>query len=166
VMTVNFVVRGALTLAFLVGLVGATRLARRSVVGAGLLGVRGIGAFLLAAFPTDVGSGPPTVHGQIHVLVAAVAFVGGAVGELLLSRHIAEEPRLRGLGSTAPALAWTSVVFLVITLLGLSLPFVARHAYGLVERVFIGLVLLWMLVVALQLLRAPSSPSRGLAAPA
>ena len=58
------------------------------------------------------------------------------------------------------------MAFPLINLPGLSVPFVARHAYGLVERVFIGLVLLWMLLVALQLLRAPTSPSRGSAAPA
>jgi len=89
-MTGNFVVRGAHTLAFRAGPLATTRLAQRSALRVGLLGAWGVGAFLLAASPTDVGSGPPTVHGPIHLLVAAAAFVGGAVGELWLSRHLAD----------------------------------------------------------------------------
>src|SRR5580704_7825043 len=65
VMTANFVVRGLLSLAFLVGLTGATGIASRSRVGIGLLGAWGVGAFLLAVFPTDVGTSGTTLHGEL-----------------------------------------------------------------------------------------------------
>lgn len=151
-MTANFVVRGVLTISFLGGLAGATDVTRRSGVGTALLGVWGVGAFLLAAFPTDVGS-TTTVHGDVHLAVAAVAFAGGAFGEWLLSRHLSEEPRLRSLASGAQVVASLAVLFFVVVLCSIGVPYLFHHVFGLVERIFIGLVLLWMLLVAAGLVR-------------
>lgn len=160
VMTVNFVVRGLLTFAFLVGLLGVTQLGKSARVGIALLAVWGAGAFVLAAFPTDVGS-VVTVHGTIHNLTALVAFTGGAFGALLLSLHFPQENRLRRLTTTAEIIGVLGVVAYFVTGAGF---FVHRlsHAFGLIERVFIGLVLLWMLVVAIQLLL---SDRRGTGSP-
>ena len=162
VMTVNFVVRGLLSFAFLVGVVGATQLGRTARVGLALLGIWGAGAFVLAAFPTDVGT-VVTVHGTIHNLTAAVAFTGGAFGALFLSLHFHAEERLRRIETVARLLAVLAVVMYFVTLGAL---FIRRlsHVFGLVERVFIGLVLLWILVVALRLLL--SDRTREIAAPA
>lgn len=152
VMTINFVVRGLLTFAFLAGLVGATRLGKNARLGVVLLAIWGAGAFILAAFPTDVGS-VVTVHGTIHNLTALVAFTGGAFGTLALSFHFAPEERLRPLDVGARVLSALAVVMYFATAGAL---FIHRlsHVFGLVERLFIGLVLLWMLVVAIQLLRS------------
>lgn len=150
VMTVNFVVRGLLTFAFLFGAVGATRWGRTARAGLALLAIWGAGAFILAASPTDVGS-VVTVHGTIHNLTAAVAFLGGAFGTLLLSFHLAGEERLRRIDLAARVIAGLSVVMVFVTL-GASVIHRLAHVFGLVERIFIGLVLLWILLVALQLL--------------
>jgi hypothetical membrane protein len=162
VMTVNFVIRGLLTFAFLVGLSGATRLGKYARVGLALLAVWGAGAFVLAAFPTDVGT-VVTVHGTIHNLTALVAFTGGAFGTLALSLHFRAEERLRRLDAAARLIAVLGVVMYFATASAL---FIRRlsHIFGLVERLFIGLVLLWMLVVAIQLLR--SNRSASVASPA
>jgi hypothetical protein len=150
VMAANFVVRGLLTFAFLFGLVGASRLGKTARVGLALIALWGAGAFILAAFPTDVGT-MVTVHGMIHNSTAAVAFLGGAFGTLFLSLHFNAEERLRPIAATARILASLGVVMCFVTLGAL---FIRRlsHVFGLVERVFIGLVLLWILIVALQLL--------------
>jgi hypothetical protein len=150
VMAVNFVIRGLLTFAFLLGLVGATRLGKTARVGLALLAVWGAGAFVLAVSPTDVGT-MVTVHGTIHNITAAVAFTGGAFGALLLSTHFPAEERLRPLGSPARILSALAVVMYFATLAALFLRRLS-HVFGLIERLFIGLVLLWILVVALQLL--------------
>jgi hypothetical membrane protein len=152
VMTVNFVIRGLLTFAFLVGLVGATRLRKYARVGIALLAVWGAGAFILAAFPADVGT-VVTVHGTIHNLTALVAFTGGAFGTLALSLHFRSEERLRRLDLGARIIAALAVVMYFATAAELFLRRLS-HTFGLVERLFIGLVLLWMLVVAIQLLRS------------
>jgi hypothetical membrane protein len=157
VMTVNFVVRGLLTLSFLLGLSATTSIARRSPVGVGLLGVWALGAFVLAAFPTDVGTGP-TVHGSIHLVTAVVAFIAGAVGTLLLSLQFKHEPRLAPLRTTALVLSILSVLALLVLFVGDVRPRIGDEVGGLLERVFLGLVLLWMAWVAFGLLHSDPAP--------
>lgn len=152
VMTINFVLRGLMGLAFLLGLAGTTRLVREARVGAALVAVWGVGALLLAAFPTDVGP-PVTVHGAIHVVVGLLAFAGGSIGELLLSLHFTDEPRLRSWARGATAVSVLAIVMLFVYFIGDKISRVAPFS-GLLERGFIGLVLLWMLVTAIQLLRS------------
>jgi hypothetical protein len=162
VMTVNFVVRGILSLSFLFGLVGATTLGRRSPVGVALLGAWGLGAFVLAASPTDVGTGT-TLHGMIHLVTAALAFVAAAVGEVILSIRCGEEPRLARARTTALLVSALAVLALLGLFYVQQRPRLVAEAFGLVERVFLGLVLLWIAVVSVYLLRSDrtASPSGG-----
>ncbi len=155
VMAANFVVRGVLSLAFLVGLSGATGLLARSRLGAALLAVWGVGAFVLAVSPTDVSATETTTHGKVHLLVAFIAFLAAAVGELLLSRRFSEEPRLRPIESAATVLAALSLVALLFLFGGTVVPYLLHHVFGLLERVFLAFVLVWILVVSLFLLRRP-----------
>jgi hypothetical membrane protein len=157
VMTLNFVVRGVFSLSFLAGLTASTGIGARSRTGCALLAVWGVGAFVLAASPTDLGTTETTVHGQLHLAVAFLAFVAAAVGELLLSRHFSEEPRLRGIAESARVLSGLGVLALILMFVGVAVPYLAHHASGLLERVFLGFVLLWMLVVALYLRTAGRS---------
>jgi len=165
IMTVNFVVRGLLSVSFLVGIGSATGVATRSRVGTALLGVWAIGAFLLAAFPTDIGTTETTVHGQLHLLIALVAFVAAAVGVVLMARRFSEEDRLRPIASSAQGIAILTLLAFVVFVLATPMPFLEKHAYGLLERIFIGLVLLWILVVSLYLLRSGSPVHRERRAP-
>ena len=165
IMTVNFVVRGLLSVSFLVGIGSATGVATRSRVGTALLGVWAIGAFLLAAFPTDIGTTETTVHGQLHLLIALVAFVAAAVGVVLMARRFSEEERLRPIASPAQGIAILTLLAFVVFVLATPMPFLEKHAYGLLERIFIGLVLLWILVVSLYLLRSGSPVHRERRAP-
>ena len=160
VMTINFVLRGLLSLLFLVGLA-------RTIESAGgrwtqyrggfvLLGVWGVGALLLAAFPTDVPATPVSWHGAIHLVVALIAFLAGAFGILLLALRFGENRTLAPAREWAVALGALSVV---LCLLELGLPFAAPHLAdrigGLTERLFLGSVLLWILLVALFLRASP-----------
>jgi hypothetical protein len=161
VMTANFVVRGVLSLSFIYGLTQATALARRTPLGVGLLGAWGVGAFILAASPTDVGTGSPTLHGTIHLVVASIAFLAGAIGELLLARNFTAEERLAVFQNPAVVLAILATIFCLVTFAATGAPRLVHGAFGLVERIFIGLVLLWMLLVSLFLLRDHSPSARG-----
>ncbi|MGI0130389.1 MAG: DUF998 domain-containing protein [Thermoplasmata archaeon] len=153
VMTVNFVVRGILSLAFLYGLVGATTLGRRAPVGVALVGVWALGAFVLAASPTDVGPSA-TLHGMVHLATAAIAFLTASVGAVLLSFRSRDEPRLAAVRVPLLAVAGSTVVALLGLLYVEQRARLAAEAFGLIERVFLGLVLLWILLVALYLLRS------------
>jgi hypothetical membrane protein len=146
VMTINFVVRGLLSLALVWVLSRAMSKSGLSRAGLVLLAVWGIGALVLAIFPTDLAGAKPTLHGVIHLFVALLAFICGAIGELLLALHFARDGRWRSLHTPALVIAILAIFMFVLLLLA-AFP----HAYGLVERTFIGLVLLWILVVALRL---------------
>ena len=153
VMTINFVNRGVLSLFFVFGFVGALRQAGESLGryrgGLMLLGTWGIGAFLLAAFPTDVPSTPVSWHGAIHLVVALVAFVAGGLGTLWVSLRVGSDPVLRGAKNFAAPISIVAAVSLVLLFGTLSGP-----TGGLVERVFIGSVLLWELATSIYLIRS------------
>ncbi len=150
IMTLNFVLRGLLSLALVAALALAISRPALSRAGLVLVGLWAVGAFLLAIFPTDIAGQTVTQHGKIHLLVASLAFLCGVIGELLLSWRFARDERWRALGSPSRVIAILALVALVAVVLGTSSAALA-HVFGLIERIFIGLVLLWMLVIALQL---------------
>ena len=151
VMTINFVVRGLLSLALVWALSRAASKSGLSRTGLVLLAIWGIGALVLALFPTDLAGAKPTLHGVIHLFVALLAFICGAIGELLLALRFAKAEPWRSLRAPALVIAILAIILFVILLMS-AFP----HAYGLVERIFIGLVLLWMLVVALRMRSFPA----------
>ena len=116
-MALNFVNRGLLSLAFLytfgrtLSFLGVDSAKYRGVF---LLGVWGVGALLLALFPTDVPATPVSWHGLIHLVVAFLAFVGGALGVLGLSLQFGHDPALRDLKKFALPVAAIAVLFLVL----------------------------------------------------
>lgn len=155
VMTLNFVIRGLLSASLLLALIRATARAGRSRAGLVLLGVWTAGAVLLAIFPTDLSGSRHTIHGAVHLLVALIAFVSVAAAEVLLSLRFAADPRLRSLQVPAALLAAITVLALLADLVApVLLP--NANVFGLCERVFLGLALLWMLVVALRLRSFPA----------
>ncbi len=164
VMTVNFVVRGVLSTLFLLALwrVARSTAEGRAAVRAGtaFLGIWAVGAFLLAAFPTDVPSTPISWHGAIHLVVALLAFFGGAVGVFALADHFEALPSLRAAKEWAFPLAIVVVVLFVVELgAGFAVPHLAARVGGLTERLFLGSVLLWILLVSVYLGFAPARPS-------
>ncbi|HYA56234.1 MAG TPA: DUF998 domain-containing protein [Nitrososphaerales archaeon] len=163
VMTLNFINRGVLSLCFLFGVVltvystetANARLRR----GAYAFAVWSVGALLLAAFPTDVPATPVSWHGAIHLLVAILAFLGGAFGALYISLGMVGSGPVARARSFALPLAVLSVFLCLVELLG---PFAApgffSHYGGLVERVFLSSVLLWVTAVSVKMLANPPLP--------
>ena len=153
VMTLNFVNRGLLSLAFLYAFgrtLGSSRVdSARYRDGILLIGIWGVGALLLALFQTDVPATPVSWHGLIHLVVAFLAFVGGSLGVLRLSLQFGDDPVLRGAKRLALPIAVVAVLFLVLLFgLPVMLPHIATRIGGLTERVLIGTVLVWMLAVS------------------
>lgn len=168
VMTINFLNRGLLSFAFLFAFLGSVRLAgadaSRFRAGVYLFGAWSAGAVLLALFPTDVPATPVSWHGAIHIVVAVLAFLGGAFGALTLSLRMRGVEAFEGVGRYAVPLALLSVVLCVADLLGGSVvPRFDSHFGGLLERLFLGSVLLWVSVVSAYEVahanpRAPTAP--------
>jgi hypothetical membrane protein len=153
VMDVNFVIRGALSLAFVYGLYRAWPKALKAPrASLALIGAWGLGAFVLAVSPTDI-SGPATLHGTVHLVTAFLAFLFVTVGVLGLSYSGPEGLPWPTIRPYAQAIAVLTAISLVVLFVGVGVPRIEHHWFGLLERIFLGLALLWMLVVSLYLLR-------------
>ena len=156
IMTINFLNRGVFSLLFVLAFRRTLDLIKvnRSGFKTGLylLGAWAIGALLLAVFPTDVPSTPVSWHGAIHLVVAIVAFIGGAFGTLAISQEMGQ---LREFGGLRRFVQPLSVVAVMLWLVDFVMPFVSRHLNsdigGLVERLFLGSVLLWLAVVSVYI---------------
>jgi hypothetical membrane protein len=155
VMSINFIIRGLLSLAAVQAIRDGLPSASRSRIGEVLLGIWAIGAIILAFSPTDLPGQHPTLHGVIHLLVAVVAFIAGAVGALLISLRLRTDPHMRSVAPAAVAIAAAACFMLLV--IGLQVG--ARHYGGLTERLFLGLVLLCLAVVAARL-QSLTTPAR------
>jgi len=159
VMTLNFINRGVLSLCFLFALLltanSSDTTSPRFIRGSYLFAVWSIGALLLAAFPTDVPATPVSWHGAVHLVVAILAFIGGAFGALYISLGMAgNKPVAKARGLASP-LAEIAVVLCFVELLGGLAPGLNANYGGVIERVFLGSVLLWMGSVSAVMLARP-----------
>ncbi|MDV3277467.1 MAG: DUF998 domain-containing protein [Nitrososphaerales archaeon] len=156
IMTLNFLNRGLFSLVFLYAMLRAIDLRggvrNRYRAGVALLGVWAVGAFILAAFPTDVPPSAPTLSGAIHLVVAVISFVGGSFGALGLSLQFKRDPAFQRVTRFALPISLLAValVFLLFGLPGVA-PAFAQRMNGLLERVFLASVLLWMLALSVHL---------------
>ena len=161
IMTLNFINRGVLSLCFLFALALTANtfdtMGPRFRRGAYLFAVWSVGALLLAAFPTDVPAAPISWHGAIHVVVAVLAFLGGASGAAYISLGMAGNRPLARARRVALPLAALTVLLLPVEILGAAVvPGLSSGYGGLTERLFLGSVLLWMGAVSLILMMAPA----------
>lgn len=161
VMTLNFVNRGVLSLCFLFAIMIAANSndtpSARLKRGGWLFSAWSVGALLLAAFPTDVPASPVSWHGAIHLVVALVAFLGGAFGSVYISIGMANNRTLDRSRGVAVPLAYLSVALLLAQLVGGAFHGFASSYGGLVERCFLGSVLLWVAVVSAVMLEKPKT---------
>lgn len=119
-----------------------------------------VGALLLAAFPTDVPSTPISWHGAVHLVVAIFAFLGGAFGALYLSIGMAGNRALARARGVALPLACLAVVLCIAEISGgFVVPGLYADYGGLIERLFLGSVLLWVGAVSAVMLSRSMGPS-------
>lgn len=164
IMTINFVNRGLLSLAFLFAFIGTIRLTGEKFsqyrAGVFLLGTWSIGALLLATFPTDVPATPISWHGAIHLVVAVIAFLTGAFGALILSLRMSGNKTLRNLRRFALPISALAVVFCLLELLApFVTPHLAAHFGGFFERLFLGTLLIWIATISAYMLLKHESTS-------
>ncbi len=131
--------------------------AARSSAALGLLGLALAGLVVAAVFPTDVSvegrftTTITTTSGRIHGVASAVAYLSLIGAALLLTRSFAADPRWRGFHPTARLLALALPLGLGGSVLG-----AATSVMGVPQRLFLGLVVLWLVLTARQLRRVAS----------
>ncbi|MGH8111176.1 MAG: DUF998 domain-containing protein [Rhodanobacteraceae bacterium] len=114
-----------------------------------------------AAEFTDVPGQPPTVHGDIHVIASAVAFLSVTFAMLLQAWWMRLDPRWHPHSRSALVVAAVAFVALWAYALIISVASIPR---GLGEKVVIVLILIWLWRAAWWLVRAP--PIKPVAPPA
>lgn len=147
-MDINFLLRCALSLAAVLALWSALPRGLFNRIGLVLLGAWAVGSGILAFFSDDLEGALPTVHGEIHLLVATIAFLCCLLATLFLTITLARrwrrQPVVIGL-----ILSW------VIAAVGQFL--LVRHGFtpgsldGFYERIFLGFELLWIVLAMAQL---------------
>ena len=109
-------------------------------------------AFVLAAFLTDPSSAVSTAHGKIHDLATFIAFLCGGFGVLLISLGMRDQG-MSGLRKIALPIGAMSALLSIVTILIILLsPGFSEKYWGIVERIFMGSVILWILIVSSYLL--------------
>lgn len=146
VMDLNFLLRCALSLAIAGALSQAVRLNWRIRSGLALLLVWAICSGLLAFFADDVEGQPQRGSGVVHLVLAFIAFTAVAIGAIQISVGLVSDPSWR---RVRPLLLVISIAGAAAYLL-LGAVLKRHHAEdGLYERIFLGLELLWITIVAL-----------------
>ena len=147
IMAVNFVNRGLFSLLFIIGFIITINSKKsRYKIGLILFGIWSIGAFILAFNPADV-TPPVTIHGTIHQITALITFFGGSFGILALSIRMRTEDKFKEITKYTLPLSILSVISLVILFSHIS------SYFGLIERIFLASILLWMLIISSHLLK-------------
>ena len=165
-MDIAFFVGGVSILAFVAGAFLATSRKTRSLVGFLLLGVWGLASVAIAFAHPDVEDthGYPgtvqafaassSVHGKVHLAIAAVLFLSMVLGLAASSVHLGREPWLRPVQRTARLIAAAALVGLLLTD-----PLGTRGIYGIMERGVSLLGFAWVVMIALRLRRDQHDPA-------
>lgn len=124
----------------------ATAEAQRSVLASLLFALAGLALPVVAATPLYAGTPHENLAHLLHGLTAQGTFLTLSFGMLLLSYRWRHDPRLGAHLHTGVILAWLATVFL-------WLQFFARHLpHGLMQKLLIVLMLLWLAWAARRLL--------------
>ena len=147
-MNVNFLGRAVTTFCAVAAInrVGWPSNLRRA--GTVLMSVGGLCSAVLAFFPTDVGPGPATAVGAVHLFVAGSGFLAALAGILVLTRWI----RLSAELTKAFPAALTLATIAAVGLASLGLTTVLRpDLLGLAERICLAGVLGWAMAVCMAI---------------
>jgi hypothetical protein len=147
-MDLNFLLRGALSLAAVraIALVAPDPQDARMLLGLRLLRIWAAASALLAFFPDDPAGTRVKWHGDVHLVLALIAFLCVLVGTIAVSGALRSVPRFARAAHGLTALAWAALIPLL--LLGHS-HLRHRSLGGLYEKLFLGIELIWLLVAAL-----------------
>lgn len=153
-MTVTFFSQslGSFALAAIVYRVGSGQ--RRSRIGGALFIVAAIGGVVAGVFPADPASPySRTPTGTIHMAAGLIRFLALCFALPLLSAALAEHPHFE---KVAKILTFLGVLF-VITFVVSIVVLANINLFGLGQRTFITVLLVWMSTAVYPMIRRPES---------
>jgi hypothetical protein len=111
-----------------------------------------------AFFPSSGSRGPPTsIIDVIHTVAALTGFIGFIVAAFLFSRRLSKDSLWRAYGTYSKATGILATIFLILFVVSGPLH---TGFFGILQRLFVGVVLLCIEVMAIKLLRF-SSQAKG-----
>jgi hypothetical membrane protein len=147
-MDLNFLLRGLLSLAAVRAITVAARheeCSPRLRLGLRLLTGWAVASALLAFFPDDPVGTHSRWHGDVHLVLAFVAFICVLVGAMMVANALRAIPRWRPVAAPLTVLAWAALIPLLL----LGHTHLRRNSLGgLYEKLFLGVELIWLLVAA------------------
>lgn len=150
VMDLNFLLRCGFSLAIAAALYHVVGARGRARAGLALLVTWAVCSGLLAFFADDLEGQSQRGSGVVHIVLAFVAFTAIAVGAIQISLSLASDPAWRPVARVMLAVSVAGAV--AFLLLGAAVRH-HRAPDGLYERVFLGLELLWIIIVAVATAR-------------
>ena len=148
IMNVGLFLLGILIIAFAFGLYLGINEGRSSKIGPTLLAVSGAGFMATGLFPCDPSCVNVTFTGKMHVVSARIAWIGMILALLFIAQRFKKDRQWRSYR------LYTVATALVTLILALMLLFIRIDGWmGALQRVFLGVRLLWIEVVAIKLLR-------------
>jgi hypothetical membrane protein len=152
VQNANFFIFGILVVAFAFGLHRGIGDGKGSRLGPILVGIFGIITVAQAFLPCDPGCDFKSLIGALHNLTGLSSFLILCVGILVTSRRLKRDPNWQSYRRYSLITGVAALVSLVAWI-GISKAAGVDAVNGVLQRVFIGIVLLWIEVVAIQLFR-------------
>lgn len=145
-MVAAFLLLGALTLVFTLGLRRALGVGIPAVIASALVGLFSVATIGSGLARCDPGCGGASTSNQLHTLITYTGLGALVLATLVLPFAIAHDPRWRGF---RPYSWLTGLLATAIFLRG----FAAFGGEGLGQRLFVSLLFLWIVLVALRLQR-------------
>ena len=149
IQSIGFLTIGILVEIFIAGLLFSIRGKRGFKLSIGLLVCFGFGLLLIGAFRMDPVGAPHTVEGTIHSVTAATVFFLFPIAVLLMAPSLKSESHWKGRYVHTVA---TSTLTLAFMIGRLCLP-AQLSWFGLYERILVLNTIIWVELMAVQLLR-------------
>ena len=155
VQTLAFVISGLGVLALAYAIHRLTAGIRGSLLGSVFIAIYGLGALVVAIFPTDridtkADVWSQSTTGWIHSITAFVAYLSVITGMLILTWTFARDARWRSLVVGSALLAGAALALLFVQTEG---PWI-----GLMQRLMITAVSGWLILVSLRVRNIASAP--------
>ena len=150
IMTVTFFSQSVGSLALAAIMMGEGPGQRRFRIGSGLFIIAAIGGVIAGVFPADPASPySRTTTGTIHMAAGLVRFLALSFALPLLSAALATHPRFK---KVAKVLTLCGILF-VITFLVSIVVLANINLFGLGQRAFIAMLLIWMSTAVYPIIR-------------
>jgi hypothetical protein len=147
IQTIGFLAIGLLVEIFTAGLLFNVKRARGFHLGIGVLVFFGFGLLLIGAFRTDPVGGARTVEGAIHGFTARTSFSIFPVAILLMAPSLKNDPDWRSIYRYSIITAILAFILVILLAILSDIGW-----FGLLERILVFNLIIWVEVAAVRLL--------------